>query len=388
MIDLSYWEACYLENPLDVAIVGAGIVGLNAALKIKELDPDIRMAIFERHPIPRGASIRNAGFACLGSLTELIENVDTHGWEVVSELLSKRWEGLQELRGLLTDEALEYTANPGYEIFLSGEEEIYQRCLSALPTFNQVFSEVTGVGQAFQVADEEIATLGLVGVKHLIRQNVEGQLHADKMMKALVEKVQAAGIPIYFGWDIQGWSQQGQEELRLTSTTGLDRNTRKLLLATNGYTKRLGPSLPLQPVRNQVVLTEPISDLALKGSFHYHKGYVYFRNLGNRILLGGARHLDLEASQTDQHGQNQHINSYLKDFLIRHLTQGKEVKITHQWSGILGVGEALRPIMKWIAPNVLTAVRLGGMGVAIGTLVGQEAGEKILRKTLLTLPNQ
>ena len=375
--DLSYWEACYIENPLDIAIVGAGIVGLNAALKIKDLDPHIRMAVFERHPIPRGASIRNAGFACLGSLTELIDDVEAYGWKAVSDLVAKRWKGLKEMRTLLTDEAIGYTANPGYEIFLPGEEESYAKCLDRMPEFNRMFYEMSGLEQAFMPADEEIERLGLNGVKHLIRQKLEGQLHTGKMMQALVGKVQQAGIPIHFGWDVQGWKEK-ESKWELTSPSGMGINTHKILLATNGYSKRLDASLKLKPARNQVLLTEPIANLQLNGSFHYHKGYVYFRNVGDRILLGGARHLDLQGAQTDQHGQSPQIDTFLKNFLTHHLTGGAEVKISHQWSGILGVGEELGPILEWIEPGVLAAVRLGGMGVAIGTLVGQEAGERVV----------
>ena len=31
-----------------------------------------------------------------------------------------------------------------------------------------------------------------------------------------------------------------------------------------------------------------MKNLKIKGSFHYEKGYYYFRNIDNRILLGGG----------------------------------------------------------------------------------------------------
>ena len=43
----------------------------------------------------------------------------------------------------------------------------------------------------------------------------------------------------------------------------------------------------------------------------------------------------------------------------------------------MGVGSEKKPIIKLVNPNVLAAVRMGGMGVAIGSLVGQEAADKI-----------
>ncbi len=42
----------------------------------------------------------------------------------------------------------------------------------------------------------------------------------------------------------------------------------------------------------------------------------------------------------------------------------------------MGVGTEKKPIIKKISPNVVCAVRMGGMGVAIGSFVGQMAVEE------------
>lgn len=43
----------------------------------------------------------------------------------------------------------------------------------------------------------------------------------------------------------------------------------------------------------------------------------------------------------------------------------------------MGVGKQKNPIVKQISENVFCGVRLGGMGVAIGSLIGQELSELI-----------
>ena len=50
-------------------------------------------------------------------------------------------------------------------------------------------------------------------------------------------------------------------------------------------------------------------------------------------------------------------------------------EIDYSWAGIMGVGETKNPIIKNISNNIICAVRLGGMGVAIGTIVGKKAAE-------------
>jgi hypothetical protein len=50
-----------------------------------------------------------------------------------------------------------------------------------------------------------------------------------------------------------------------------------------------------------------------------------------------------------------------------------------RWSGILGIGEEKKPIITQYSDNIFTAVRLGGMGVAIGILVGKEGADLLLK---------
>ena len=48
------------------------------------------------------------------------------------------------------------------------------------------------------------------------------------------------------------------------------------------------------------------------------------------------------------------------------------VEIDYSWSGIMGVGKTKKPIIQQIHPNIAIGVRMGGMGVAIGSLVGKD----------------
>jgi len=41
-------------------------------------------------------------------------------------------------------------------------------------------------------------------------------------------------------------------------------------------------------------------------------------------------------------------------------------------SGIMGVGKQKTPIVKRVSNTIMCGVRLGGMGVALGSLVGKE----------------
>jgi glycine/D-amino acid oxidase-like deaminating enzyme len=149
----------------------------------------------------------------------------------------------------------------------------------------------------------------------------------------------------------------------------------RVLVAVNGFARKLFPDLDLYPARNQVLITKPVPGLKVEGCFHYDKGYYYFRNIDGRILLGGGRNLDFETEKTLEFGSNPLIRSALAKLLHEVICPGQAVEIDHWWTGILGLGPVKKPIIQRVSPNVVVSVRLSGMGVAIGTLVGQEGAE-------------
>ena len=151
----------------------------------------------------------------------------------------------------------------------------------------------------------------------------------------------------------------------------------KLVVCTNGFAATLLPSLPVTPARNQVLITKVLPENKLKSGYHLDKGYVYFRNYEGRILLGGGRNLDPESEFTDQFGTTFLIREYLKT-ILESISPGASSNIDHWWSGILGIGPTKYPICEWVEPDILVGVRLGGMGIAIGSYLGEKLATEIV----------
>lgn len=150
----------------------------------------------------------------------------------------------------------------------------------------------------------------------------------------------------------------------------------KVVVATNGFAASLLTIKDVKPARAQVLVTKPISNLKIKGTFHFKQGYYYFRNIDNRILFGGGRNLDFKVETTAQQGLNEQIQNQLEVLLREMILPETPFEIEHRWSGIMGVGSE-KPIIKKVSQNILAAVRMGGMGVAIGSWVGEEAALEI-----------
>ena len=105
------------------------------------------------------------------------------------------------------------------------------------------------------------------------------------------------------------------------------------------------------------------------------KGYVYFREVDGRLLLGGARNIDFKGENTTEFGVNPAIRSHLDRLAKEVILPYREVEWEMEWTGIMAFGPKKSPIIQQIGPKTAVAVRLGGMGVAIGWQVGKELSE-------------
>ncbi len=377
---LSYWEVDTFFRQTDILIIGAGIVGINAALHIKRARPAWNVKVVDRGAIPAGASTRNAGFACFGSPTEILDDLRLQSEEEVFETVERRYRGLLALKQELSLEILQYEACGGIEVFSDEETEIYQHCLDHLSYLNKRVQQITGLRETYFPDEKLLTKQGMPGFSHLIQNQAEGGIHPGRMMQALLQKAQAEGISFLFGTFINGLEVRKDRVQVRTANFG-ELQVERVLVANNGFSHQLLPELKVQGVRNQVWVTEPIPGLTMRGCFHYDRGYFYFRNLGNRILLGGGRHLDRPGETTTEFGESEVIQSALQQLLrSRILPQGIGMpNIDFHWSGILGVGVGKAPIIRKLDDRLGIAVRLGGMGVAIGTLVGQDAGKLMVQ---------
>ncbi|MGB1217452.1 MAG: NAD(P)/FAD-dependent oxidoreductase, partial [Saprospiraceae bacterium] len=156
---------------------------------------------------------------------------------------------------------------------------------------------------------------------------------------------------------------------------GRELNSHKLLICVNGFAQKILADIDVVPARNQVLITKPISNLKVKGTFHYQEGYYYFRNVGDRILFGGGRNLTPKIEKTPDFGLTDVIQEELSRMLYEIILPKTTFEVDMWWSGILGVGETKKPIIKKLSDNIGVAVRMGGMGIAIGSLVGEEGAE-------------
>ncbi len=370
-MDLSYWEIKNWFTNVDYTIVGSGIVGLHTALRLRERFPDSKILVLEKGMLPQGASTKNAGFACFGSISEIIDDLKNHSEEEVIQLIQKRWSGLQLLRKNLGDTAIDFKPYGGYELFLENDHSNYAECLSKLPFINEVLKPI------FR-SDVFVKQIDRFDFRQIFEYTIfnpfEAQIDTGNMMEALLRKAISQNILILNKQTVTAFHEK--KDGVTVSLGDFTYNTSKLLFATNGFAGSLTNN-EVKPARAQVLITEPILNLDIKGTFHIDRGYYYFRNIGDRILLGGGRNLDFEAENTTEFGNTQIIQNRLEELLKEVILPNQDFTISHRWSGIMGMGASKKPIVSQLSEHVYCGVRLGGMGVAIGSLVGTELADLV-----------
>lgn len=377
MNNISYWEQQTYLAGLSVVVIGSGIVGINAAIQLKQLDPALRILVLERGPLPSGASTKNAGFACFGSASELLSDLNKYSEEEVFALVERRWRGLQQLRSIVGDKAMSFENWGGYELF--DQEKTYQHCADRLTYLNARLVDIVGPS-TFSIADDAITTFGFGKIKRLIFNAYEGQINAGAMMKTLVGQARALDIEILNGVKVSSIQEDGHQ-VNILLEGGGSILSKQVLVTTNGFARELLPSLDVTPGRGQVLVTTPIPNLRIRGTFHYDEGYYYFRNIDGRVLLGGGRNLDFEAEATTHFGFTALVQEHLAQLLREVILPGQVFGVESQWSGIMGFGSQQAPIVRRLSERVFCAVKMQGMGVAIGSLVGQEAAQLLLDYT-------
>lgn len=370
---ISFWERESFFQ-CDVAIVGGGIVGMSAAASLAERNSNLRITIFEKSALPYGASTRNAGFACYGSLTEILSDIEIIGSQAARELVFDRWEGLQITRKRLGDKAIGFEPNGGFEVIREKEKWALNRV-----------EDVNALVQDFlpnyiQRCDQKLPDLGILSNgNQLVSMADEGQVDTGKLMDSLENYVTKLGVKIRCGAEVLQYQDTGHGVSLIVkdSARGIfEVKTTKMIVCTNAFAKQLIPSAALFPGRGQVFITKPIADLKLRGNIHMDEGYYYLRNVADRLLFGGARNRDFEAENTQEVALNLDIQTHLEEVLLQ-LLPTTHFEIEMRWAGIMAFGKTKLPIVECISDHVFVAVKMGGMGIALGGKIGEKIAQTI-----------
>lgn len=363
----SFWEQDAMLDA-DFIVIGAGLVGLQTALELRARQPHATIRVLERGVVPSGASTRNAGFACFGSLTEILHDFDTMGVDATVDLVARRWRGLQRLRERLGDAAIGYEGLGGFELLREADLPALQRLDQVNACLKPLF------GQAVFCLDDAARRRCGFGreVRALAGNALEGQLHAGRMMHALARLAAQHDIQLHTGVTVDALEEgDGAVRVHAGSPPHTVFRAARVAVCINGFMAGLLSGCGITPGRGQVLLTEPVPGLAWRGSYHMERGFYYFRNVGERILLGGARHLHMEEEATTELALTDAVQGALESLLHDIILPGRNPRIAQRWSGIMGFTIDKQPVVRRVSERTAIGFGCNGMGVALSADIAE-----------------
>jgi gamma-glutamylputrescine oxidase len=338
------------EGRVDVAIVGAGVTGCAAALRLAEAGLTVR--VHEQRGVAEGASGRNGGFALRGGATRYDIARETYGADRARDLWHWTEAALDRMEPLAGDSL----RRPGSFRLAADEEEREQIRLE--------YDAMHEDGIAAEWIDDlpgHLAGRFQGGIVH----PDDGALQPARFVRRLAARAAEAGAEI-------------REHDRVDDVEALDADA--VVVATDGYGHGLVAELAdtIWPTRGQVIVSEPLDRVLYDRPHYARQGFDYWQQLPDgRLLLGGFRDVSIMDELTDEEVTTPVIQQSLEEFMGELI--GESPKITHRWAGIFGLTQDMLPLVGRVPgrDRVWVAGGYSGHGNVLGFACGELVADAI-----------
>ncbi|KAI8817133.1 FAD dependent oxidoreductase [Fimicolochytrium jonesii] len=398
--DLEVPESAPLPTEtVDVAIIGAGISGLSVARFLQQLKPEWHIVVVEGRQLSGGATGRNGGLLVPGLHDSWTTTTAALGIPVTRKLLKFDQLNADALSEFVTT----YLAHGGQpdpffhkfkdgclNVFATdGEKEFWTEDVRKM--------KAAGCGEGFELLDARAVKelLGTDVYLGAVRMAPAYRVWPAKLVLGLAKEVLAQNTKQrHAGGKVTICTQKLVEKVRkqpdgtflITASKRHTLQARQVIVCTNSHTSTFLPTLPILPVKNQVIVTKPLSppppfDLCITANNGYE--YLSTREDG-RIVLGGMRHL-VTPSMEVGNGDDAHLHpevskalrSYIPDRFPMLKKQGVEVEM--EWAGIMGFSGDRLPFVGPVPrnPGMFVSAGFSGHGMPRAFLSGKAVAEMV-----------
>jgi glycine/D-amino acid oxidase-like deaminating enzyme len=338
------------EGPPDVVVIGGGVTGCSCALTLAE--GGLRVRVYEARRVASGASGRNGGFALRGLAISYPEARKRFSGAVAKALWRFTERSLDRMENLAGD-GLRRVGS----LRLADDEE--------LGDLRAEYEALRDDGIAAEWVDQ-LGTPLEATFRGAILHPGDGSLQPARWVRRLAARAVEAGAEIV-------------EETRVESLGDLD--AEQFVIATDGYTNGLLPELDraIQPVRGQVIVTEPLAETFYPRPHYARHGFDYWQQTPDRrLVLGGRRDTSLDTEFTNEETITEPIQAELEAFAAELI--GTPPRIEHRWPGIFGATQDQLPLVGRVPGHERVWVSAGYSGH--GNVMGFGCGELVAQAIL------
>jgi hypothetical protein len=349
----------------DAVIVGSGISGLSTAYWLNQKDPSLKVAIVEKSRMAFGASGRNAGFITAGSVEHFNRMIAKHGFEEAVEIWRFAETNLKLLQEhIIQDEgpALEFEKNGCYSLAAQDNE---------FAELKKVAEVMRGLNIPTETYDSK-DILKRVGAHNFvggIKYMDDATINPVKLLEKLRSKVKADLYELTEAYRIESTD----DGMRVLKTDNGDFEAPMILMNLNGYTSTLHPWFKdkIYPTRGQCLMVDKVPRF-MEGPCYANFYLDYFRQAPTgQLLIGGFRQVEKETEVGTSDHITEPIQNSLHNFVLTHLPQFKDARVTHRWSGVMGFSADGQPMVGSLPDDQQVFFAGGytghGMGLAFHT---------------------
>jgi gamma-glutamylputrescine oxidase len=353
----------------DIAILGAGLTGLSAAIELA--DAGYRVIVLEAERVGWGASGRSGGQAIFGYSCDQAKIEGLLGKQDSRRLFDWSLEGVRLLHERRTRFSIDCDWRPGH-----AHVPIKPRQVVELRAWQDDLA--TNYGYRLQWWDrdrlrDELATDRYLGALY---DPDSGHLHPLNYTLGLARAAQSLGVRIFESSKVVKLTRGAQPVLH---TAAGDVRCDAVVLAGNAYVHGIAPELDamIMPVGTYIGATEPLGAERMRALIGNGMAVAdinwaldYFRPSADHRLLFGGRASYSTLPPPDLRGT-------LLRRMRRVFPQLADVKLGHVWGGYVDISSNRAPHWGRLGSNVYFAQGFSGHGIAATGLAGRVIAEAI-----------
>jgi glycine/D-amino acid oxidase-like deaminating enzyme len=350
----------------DVLVVGAGYLGLSAALHIAEAGGDV--IVLEAQAPGYGASGRNGG--------QLIPGLKYDPDEIEASLGRERGERLWRFAGGTADfvfaliERLGLRAEARRTAWIQG---VHSAKAAGLARSRAEQWRRRGADVAYVEADEAERLTGARAYVGAFVDRRAGRLQPLSYARELARAAMAAGARVHCASRVVSLDRRGGS-WRATTARRAQVVANRILLCANAYSDGLFPELPRSIVAatSLQIATEPLPEALRRAILpggevlsDTRKVIRYWRlDATGRLLMGGRGPYREPGPESDW--------AHLKHEVPRLYPALRGIAFTHRWGGRVAIHPDHWPRLHRLRPGILAAIGCQGRGIGWQTAMGAE----------------
>ena len=381
-----WWEAAEpsadgsMEVPreADVAVIGSGYAGLNAALELARSGRSV--VVLESDNFGQGASTRNGGAVSGGvnlgkGLGGSKSKADQEVWQrVVKDMLGDAADSLGHVEGIIERENIDCFYERRGRFIGAWTPKHYNVLAAKVDALNEHAKAEAYILPRERMREEMASDYYYGGMV----VGYSGKLHPALYHKGLLEACRRAGVTLCAEAKVEKIGQNGAGKLLETPRGTVKAG--EVVVATNGYTGALTPRLRRRiiPVASHIIATEPLPpDLAAslipKGRTlsDTRRVLTYYRMSpdNTRMVFGGRARFTQVSPEVSA--------PLLYEMMCARFPQLRGTKVTHAWTGNVAFTFDYLPHMG-IDDGLHYCMGCQGSGIAMMSYLGLQTARKII----------